>query len=153
MSYRGIENLYGNIWTILDGVNVNIDRRLWIAYTSVLQDQAIGDFGDPYEPTGFLAPTSSGWLKYPDSYESNREGDWAFGNWTLGGLSSTYMSDYYTAPANFSVPRYPIVGGAFDSSTAGGLWALNMALGYGDINPYVGARLQQIPLDIDFWRY
>lgn len=60
MSYRGIENLWGNVHTMIDGINISTDRTIWLNFTGAnAEDQAI--VGTP-STTSTLAtnyPTSS----------------------------------------------------------------------------------------------
>jgi hypothetical protein len=156
-SFHGVENLVGNTWTILDGVNIGASGAIWFATGSYYVDQALGSFGSPYQFSGIYAPgTTSTWLRGPSwYYVPNFGNDWMFGshNWDVGGSSSTGVCDYYNAAADWSVPRIPLVGGGFSQVWQAGPWALNCALGYSGTAADVGARLVQVPLDIDFWRY
>ena len=151
MSYRGIENLYGNVATAIDGVNVNTDKCFWIGTTPIYADQTGGAFAAPYEKTGIYAPVdaSATYLKYPGSYAALMEGAWCFGNWVTGGSSSTFTRNQYTPPANWTVAVSPIVGGIY---SAGGLWSLGLVT-YATTSATTGTRMMQIPLDLDFWRY
>jgi len=57
MSYRGIENLWGNVHTMLDAININTDRTIWVNFTgSDVTDQVIT--GTPYA-TGTLGANYS----------------------------------------------------------------------------------------------
>jgi len=66
-SYRGVENLFGNTFTLLDAINIATDRSLWINYTGAnLADQVVT--GTPYATstlannysTSSISPISTG---------------------------------------------------------------------------------------------
>jgi hypothetical protein len=154
MSYRGIENLWGNLYTAIDGVNIDTDMQYWIATTTAFADQTGGAFAYPYEPVGAYATTGGGWLRYPSWYNiPNFAADWFFGShgWDLDASGTTYCCDYSDWAEDFTVPRYPVVGGVYDTP-GGGIWHFYCGFTYDSISLNVGSRLMQIPLDIDFWR-
>ena len=146
MSYRGIENLWGNTWTMIDGININLtDRVVWLAGNRTFGDTCVS----PYQITPFTAPAADAWLEYPTP-ETGREGDWMWGNWVTGGSATTYVCDYYDGPATWTVIHYPMIGGRYDSSTNGGLWAVDCNSVVATTGP--GARVALIPLDVDYSR-
>lgn len=116
VSYRGIEDIFGNTWQFIDGINVNNDgssSKLYLAsnYANYADDTATNYtlMGNLVEADGFqtnVMDINNG--IYPVS---------------VGGSSSTYLCDYYfteydTAPSGGW--RVTLVGGdAFDDSQAG----------------------------------
>lgn len=53
VSYRGIENFYGNVWTFIDGLNIKDDNTLYIA-DSMFKE---GKYNGNYKKIGFKRPT------------------------------------------------------------------------------------------------
>ena len=98
MSYRGIENLWGNAWQWCDGWNIN-DRNWYVTNdVSVLAD----DTTTGYTQLGQQAPTNNGYIRDVDHA-------------TLGdvvtdssGSSSTAFADYYYQNTGW---RAALVGG------------------------------------------
>lgn len=164
MSYRGIENMWGNTWTMCDGVVVDPSRHLWICNNDTPTTQAAAAIGTPYRDTGtvFTAGTDWLWLKYPTKY-INREGDWMFGYGpgyiATSGSGTTYMCDRFYPPTSWATYAcFPSVGGSFASLTSAGVFTTSLILGYeagcGSISGSAyGSRAMQIPLVIDFWKY
>lgn len=153
-SFHGVENPLGNTATILDGVNINTDGFFWISNT-LFADQT--SFASPYWKIAFYIGLTAGYIKFlgTDAAFEDLKNDLMFGGnyLALGGSATTYMCDYYDAPANLSVPRFPIVGGAYSTGSLAGIFELNCQAGYADTYVNVGSRLMQVPLDIDFWKY
>lgn len=86
MSYRGIENWYGDIWEFIDGINIServpfVNDALPSTYTS---DVYTGD----YVTTGVTMPVASG--SYIKNWHTSNKGFIAS---TVGGASSTYITD------------------------------------------------------------
>ena len=156
MSFHGIENLFGNTWTLLDGVNIDTDKSIWLATTAYYVDQAHGSFTSPYIFSGVYVPTSTAWLKFPSWYYiPNFGADWIFGShsWDVNGSGGTHACDHYDAPGDWSVPRIPAVGNNFFGGEKAGIFAMWCGNGYTGNSPTMSTRLMQIPQDIDFWRY
>ena len=107
MSYRGIENLWGNAWQWCDGWNIN-DRNWYVTNdVSVLAD----DTTTGYTQLGQQAPTSSGYIRDVDHA-------------TLGdvvtdssGSSSTAFADYYYQNTGWRAAR--VSGYAGSGASAG----------------------------------
>lgn len=132
-SYRGIENLYGNVWTWVDGINIKADNMPWLAD----HDFASDTFVHPYADTGLTLPAPGG---YPTALVNVPAVDHSFLPSTVGGTGSEtkYTCDYYYQAAG---NRAVMVGGDWsDGADAGAfIWALV----YSAANPFRsrGARL------------
>lgn len=134
MSYRGIENLYGNFWQWVDGININ-NRRAYIADSNFVSDK----FDDHYRQVGFTNATSDGYVKDIGWTEDD---DYMFLAIDATGSASSYLHDYYWQITGARVARF---GGDRSSGAQGGAfcWKLDNAssASYSD----VGARLMCIP--------
>lgn len=135
VSYRGIENFWGNIWTWVDGLNIQADHKPWIADYAFASDM----FTSPYTYlNGTLANTSG----YAKDILFNSSIDYGFLPTVVGGSETSYLCDnYYQATGN----RVAMLGGSWVYGSAAGAfcWALS-----GDSSlrgRTVGARLLYIP--------
>lgn len=128
MSYRGIENFFGNCWNWIDGFNI-LDNQ---AYVSSDRADFADDTSTGYQSLGSAMPTSNG---YPTNHQDI---DHAFLPASIGGGSTTYWTDYYYQAAGWRVALFG--GRAADGVAAGAFWwALSAASWYRGRE--VGARL------------
>ena len=89
ISYRGIENFWGNVWKWVDGINIKADRNPWIAN----HDFASDVFAHPYVDTGLTNGATDG---YVINIGFGSGLDYGFlASDVTGGSSSTYLCDYY----------------------------------------------------------
>ena len=124
MTYRGIENFYGNVWKWVDGFNINGG----IPYvsntdTDFADDTATGGAGTYSRLTdingdGITLPQGSDdWQK---NLQQIKEGLLPL---TLVGASNTYITDYYYQAAGWRVAT--LGGNATDGLHAGvAYWSL-----------------------------
>jgi hypothetical protein len=125
ISYRGIENFWGNIWTCVDGLNID-DREAYIANESFASDT----FTSPYVLEGTLSSTD-GFVTnilFPEFLAT-----------AVGGSSTSHLhDDYFQNTGN----RIAVFGGPWSSgSSAGGfVWNLSDASSGGART--IGSRLQ-----------
>jgi len=131
MTYRGIENFFGNIWKFVDGININ-DSVPYVSNTDT-------DFADntaiDYTDLGITLPNTNGYQK---TLEQQSRG---FLPASVGGTgvgSSTYITDYYYQDIDWRVIR---LGGGASSGVAAGVACWNALSASSNANVYVGARL------------
>ncbi|WP_026486800.1 hypothetical protein [Caldanaerobius polysaccharolyticus] len=135
VSYRGIENLWGNIWKWVDGINIKTDHIPWSA------DHGFGSdyFTDPYKPLNVVLPAVNGYVKdiaYNDVF------NYGFLPSNVAGSSSTYLHDYYN---QLTGNRVAVLGGDWLSGSDAGAFNWNMTVSSGYWGRDVGARLLYIP--------
>lgn len=111
--YRGVENIFANIWQFVDGINIK-DR---VAYICKDHSEYVSDkFEDPYKALSYVNADTNGWAKVlgfdPDEplFRFPTE---------VGGSSSTYMDDYYYQNTG---NRVALVGCGFNGGANDGLW-------------------------------
>lgn len=115
--YRGIENIFANIWQFVDGINI----KDHIAYVCKEHSKYISDkFDEDYKPLGYTNCKANGnpkilgldinepFFRFPTE---------------IGGSTSGYMCDYYWQNTGNRVAR---VGGYFYVGAADGLWSWNL---------------------------
>ncbi len=114
MSYRGIEDWYGHIWTFVDGVNIGN----YIPYVSNTASNWADDTSTNYTSLGITLPNSDGWQS--TLAEISR----GFLPLTVGASSSTKITDYYYNPASTGW-RVVIAGGSANYGAAAGAFDMN----------------------------
>jgi len=85
MTYRGIENFFGNIWQWVDGININND----IPYVSNTDTGFADDTSTNYTALGITLANANGYVK---TIEAQPRG---FLPASVGGSPDTYITDYY----------------------------------------------------------
>lgn len=90
MSYRGIENFYGNCWNWVDGVNIGVGANYNVHVSNVTTDFA-DNTATNYDLIGQCA-TASGYVQ--NIYAGDVPGAF-IPNDTTGASSSTYLTDYF----------------------------------------------------------
>lgn len=136
ISFRGVENFWGNIWKSIEGL------RFW-GNTHCLggQPYVCKDFNytenkmsDNYEAVGFTLPNSNGYIKAM-GYDNNF--DWLFIPSKVGGDSSKPVGDHTYVTPNLNDYRVALLGGDWNhGSRAGGF--------YLSCNGWVGSRARDI---------
>lgn len=113
MKYRGIENLWGNIFKWVDGISFTDDM---VCICTAPQYYSGGKVSAPYVYHG-NRPTSSGYLSKFEPLDKNPLIQYATS--ISGGSTTTYYCDYYSY---YSSGSALYVGGAWSASTNAGLW-------------------------------
>ena len=133
MSYRGIENWYGNCWTWADGINVNVGSSGNVHVTNDYEDFADGTTTG-YTLLSSALPTSSGYIQ-----NILNTGAYFLSGDNTGGSSTTYLTDYHVASASAS--RVVLVGGSASAGAIAGGFCLHSGSAAGNANRVIGARL------------
>ena len=131
--YRGIENVFSNMWTAIDGLNI----KDYVAYVCDDPTQYASDkFVAPYKQVGYTN------LKQTDCYPSKLGYDENYPEIEIpieaNGSSGTGICDkYWCSEGN----RIAFAGGGFNYGAGGGFFYLNLNNGSGNSNWNYGARL------------
>ena len=137
MSYRGIENVWGNLITLVDGVNMNTDVSVWVADHGF----ATGIFTSPYVTTS-LTPIHSD-NNYGSDITTNATYDYGFLAAALAGGLHTYLCTWYAADLMSGTAAQLYLGGAYnhgvESSAFAQTWYTQT---YSD--PTCGCRLMYV---------
>ena len=144
ISYRGVENFWGNIWKFAYGVNIWGNGKMAGGMPYICSDfnYAEGKNTDNYEGAGFTVAPKEGYISamgYSTKY------DWLFMASECLGNSSLPVGDYTWITQNLNGYRIARLGGGWSSwSYAGGFcWNLNNGVGYR--GRYFGGRLVYVP--------
>lgn len=139
--YRGIENIFGNVFQFVDGINLK-DYQAYICTNP--DDYASDVFDGAYKELGYVCvqPDAGASSTQKEGYIKEVGYDQLNPLISLptevGGSSSSYLCDYGITNSGNRIAR---VGGYCDNATAAGLWywSLNLTSSYTHING--GARL------------
>lgn len=122
VTYRGMENPWGNIGKHINGIN------LWGNGTMLGGEAYIADDfnfdeqknSENYQPSGIRIANGSGWINAMGY--NNENFDWLMLPTDMGGTSVLPIGDYCYIAANNKSYRYPVSGGSYQSSGQGGLF-------------------------------
>lgn len=132
MIYRGIENIFANIWQWVDGINIK-DHLAYICkdHSKYASDKFDGD----YKPLAYTNCDTNGNPK-----KLGLDVDEPFFRFPteIGGGTSTYMCDYYWQNTG---NRVALVGGAFGHGANAGLWCWNFDGTSSSAHWGIGARV------------
>lgn len=113
MIYRGIENIFANIWQWVDGINIK-DHLAYICkdHSKYASDKFDGD----YKPLAYTNCDTNG---NPKTLGLDVDEPFFRFPTSIGGGTSTYMCDYYWQNTGNKVA---LVGGSFGDGARDGLW-------------------------------
>lgn len=141
-TYRGEENLWGNIFSIVDGFTLEGKGKNngWYA----LGDYRENGIDGSYKPFGFTIAKSNGYVKY---FGYSEDADFAFipGATNGGANSALPVGDYLYqnhAYDNFLVAR---LGGNWGNGVSAGLFDWYLSSAFSARGRYLGARLVYAP--------
>ena len=139
--YRGVENIFGNVFQFLDGINI----KDYQAYVCTNPEQYASDvFVAPYKKLGYMCqhPAEGATDTKKEGYVKSVGYDLLNPLFDLttevGGSSNTYMCDNSVINNG---NRIAFVGGAYSSGNIAGLWYVDMNNTSSTYNIYVGGRL------------
>lgn len=137
MIYRGVENLFANIWQWVDGINI-ISGKFYICKNHSLY---ASDTTENYKQLGYNALGTEGYGK-----ELDLDVDEPFFRFpkAVGGGSSSYLCDYYYNNASSvaeGAKRVARVGGNFYSGANDGLWSWSFGSGSSNAGWSIGCRV------------
>ena len=140
VSYRGEENLWGNIWTWLDGINIfNTDTTsaVYVKEYGAMKDDTTGD---GYIPVGFGAFKGEGYIS---AFGIDGELMELFIPVSNGGASNLPVGDYFWN--NNTGFRVAILGGTWHIGARCGAWYLSWVNASSDRGRSIGGRLLYVP--------
>jgi len=133
MSFRGIENLYGNCWNWADGINVNVTANGNVHVTNNGADFA-DNTSTNMQLVSTTAPTSSGFVSAIAAIDN-----YFIASSVSGGSSTTYLTDQWFGSASSN--RVVRVGGAASSGANAGAFAVAAGVDSSSRARDAGARL------------
>lgn len=145
VSYRGVENPWGNIWEYIQGINVWGDGTMCGGQPYIANNFAFNDFkhSDNYEGVGFTLPNANGYINAM-GYGSE-DFDWLLMPSESGGTSSLPVGDYLYAVQNLNGYRTAKVGGGYGSGPSAGIFYWDCTYAFNAGFRTLGGRLVYIP--------
>lgn len=121
VSYRGVENPWGNLWKHIQGINIWGDGTMCGGQPYIANDFTFNEstHSDNYEPVGFTLANASGFINAMGYGGENY--DWLLMPSEIGGTNALPVGDYFYAESNLNGYRITRFGGCFNNfSQAGG---------------------------------
>lgn len=145
ISYRGIENPWGNIWKHIQGINIWNDGTMGGGQPYVANDFTFNEskHSDNYIPAGFTLANTSGYINAM-GYGSEKY-DWLFMPSEIGGSSTLPVGDYIAIITSPNAYKVALSGGswAYFDSAGGFCWASIYNTGHHSRT--TGGRLLYVP--------
>lgn len=137
--YRGIENLWGNVFQWVDGINI-IDNQAWVS--RVPSEYISNLFASPYQQLSYINHNVNGYISQMGFDPSNPE--FQLPTSITGGAYNKYYADYYYQSTGQRVAR---LGGYWRDGSGSGLsyWLLHSTSG--DSYVTMGGRLVKKALE------
>jgi len=145
VSYRGVENPWGNIWKHVQGINIWGDGTMCGGQPYIAEGFTYNERKntDPYHPVGFTLAKANGYVNAMGY--GLEEYDWLFMPSEVGGSSALPVGDYLYVIPNLNLYRIARLGGGWNARSNGGgfYWACSdSANGRGQ---NAGGRLLYVP--------
>lgn len=130
--YRGLEDIFGNIYQFVDGINIK-SRKAYVCYdpTKYVVDKYSGD----YQALSYNNGSSDGYSSKL-GFDSNNPLI-SFPTETSGSSTTGTCDYYYQSSSNYVV----WVGGCYSDSTSAGLWYWSCYYTSSNYSSNLGARL------------
>lgn len=144
ISYRGIENPYGNILKTIDGINIWGNGNMKGGQVYICSDfnySTNNDSGN-YEATGIYAPDISGYIS---AFGYSEKFDWLFIPVEANGNSVAPVGDYVTVGKDVNGYNIVLYGGYWSRNTMAGAFCIGLDAGMSTKHRTVGGRLVYIP--------
>ncbi len=113
--YRGIEDIFGNVWQFIDGINVK-DYQTYICYDK--KEYEINKYDGCYQPVGYTYTSSN--LNYISKLGYDIKHSIVALPIESNGTKYTHMSDYFQSQAGSYIS---VVGGCWNNDLGAGLWS------------------------------
>jgi hypothetical protein len=128
MTYRGIENFFGNVWKWVDGININDN----VPYVCNTDTDFADDTATGYTDLGITLAAANGYQKY---LEQQTRG---FLPASVGGDSGTYTTDYYYQSTGW---RVVMLGGHAGTALVAGVACWYASADSSSDNVTIGGRI------------
>ena len=154
--YRGIENLYGNVWTFIDGI-LFVETEMYLCLDSTCYTSDISTISENPDYTFMSARRDSGESHYKSlytfseisalAYPSFKGTGAGFGDYSVASRKVTTEAEDGTALTVVKYGEIMSYGGVFGYGGRAGIWCVytERAVDYTDV--YYGSRLVYKPVD------
>lgn len=144
VSYRGMENPWGNIWDFVYGINIWGNGQMNGGEPYICSDFNYSESknNDNYEGAGFYVTNANG---YVSAFGYSQKYDWLFLPSEALGNSSLPVGDYAYITTNLNGYRIALLGGSWHYGARAGGFCWSLANGVGGRSRDVGGRLVYVP--------
>lgn len=136
IQYRGIEDLWGNVWQWIDGINFSGTQAYYCLDRSNFGD----DKSAGYSQLSYACCSGSG--DFPKTQGIDANAPWLFLPTSTGGSNATYIPDGWWTSSGWRVFQ---VGGSYADGLAAGLLARAADVASSSASADYGGRLLYIP--------
>lgn len=145
VTYRGVENPWGNIRKHIQGINIWGDGSMSGGQPCVANNFAFNDLthSDKYEPVGFTLANSSGFINAM-GYGSEKY-DWLLMPSEIGGTSALPVGDFLYATQNLNGYRATLLGDSWATGNNSGVFCWHCIYGTSGRFRGFGGRLMYVP--------
>lgn len=145
VSYRGVENPWGNIWKHVQGINIWGDGTMCGGQPYIAEGFTYNERKntDPYHPVGFTLAKANGYVNAMGY--GLEEYDWLFMPSEVGGSSALPVGDYLYVIPNLNLYRIARLGGGWNARSNGGGFYWTCSDGANGRGQNAGGRLVYIP--------
>lgn len=144
VTYRGLENPWGNIWKLVYGVNIWGNGKMDGGQPYICKDFNYSESKntDNYIGAGFTVTNKGGYIS---AMAYSPTCDWLFMASECLGNSSLPVGDYNWVTENLNGYRIARLGGHWDSGGSAGAFGWRLADGVGYRSRIIGGRLVYVP--------
>ena len=143
ISYRGMEDPWGNMWDFVYGLNFYYESgKPFLGYVCKDFNFAESKQTDNYESIGFTLPSENGYIS---AMGYSTKFDWLFLPSEVKGDSALPIGDYYYQNNTWNGYRIALLGGSWGSGVNAGGFYWDVYHGVGDRNRSIGGRLVYVP--------
>lgn len=145
VSYRGMENPWGNIWKFINGINIFGNGNMQGGQPYIATDFSFAENtkGGNYKPVGFTIANEVGYANAMGY--GNEEFDWLLLPSEIGGTSALPVGDAIRQISDLDGYRTLIQGGVWYYSTSAGPFCYMTQNGAGGKMYVIGCRTVYIP--------
>lgn len=145
VTYRGVENPYGNIFKHIQGVNVWGDGSMCGGQPYVANNFTFNESknSDNYEGVGFTLPNANGYINAMGY--GKEEYDWLLLPSEIGGTSALPVGDFFYVTSDLNDYRIVLGGGSWNYSSFDGSFFGRCGYNVGSRDRSAGGRLLYVP--------
>lgn len=145
VSYRGVENPWGNIWKHINGVNIWGDGTMCGGQPYIANNFTFNESknSDNYEAVGFTLPNASGYINAMGY--GGEDFDWLLMPSEIDGTSALPVGDYTYVTADLNGYRIARLGGGWNGGGSAGGFCWACISGVGTRTRAFGGRLLYVP--------